>query len=186
MQLTLEDATNEDAAAIAALRLATSRQLTLQYGKGTWSFAAESEQGVRADLASSRVFVARVAGVVAATLRLSPRSPYLTVMDFFTPTRRPIYLTSMSVSPKMQRRGIGRECLVQARKIATDWGADTIRLDAYDANAGAGDFYRKCGYREVKRTAYNGTPLIFFETFLGELERLNPASVSSAQPIGSQ
>jgi GNAT superfamily N-acetyltransferase len=59
---------------------------------------------------------------------------------------------------------VGRRCLEQALRIARDWSADAIRLDAYDAEAGAGAFYRKCGFREVGRTSYKGNPLVYFET----------------------
>ena len=43
------------------------------------------------------------------------------------------------------------------------WPGDAIRLDAYDSQAGAGEFYRKCGFREAGRASYRGTPLIYFE-----------------------
>jgi GNAT superfamily N-acetyltransferase len=59
---------------------------------------------------------------------------------------------------------VGRRCLEQTLRIARDRAADAIRLDAYDAPAGAGEFYRKCGFREVGRTSYRGSPLIYFET----------------------
>ena len=62
-----------------------------------------------------------------------------------------------------QRGGIGRQCLEQARVFATRWPADAIFLDAYDTDAGAGAFYRKCGFREVGRVSYRKTPLIYFE-----------------------
>lgn len=165
----LHDATEADAAAVAALRLAVSRELTARYGVGTWSYAAESEAGVRADIASSRVLIAREAAVVTATLRLSTRNPWLGDTSFFTPRRMPLFLTSMAVAPKVQRQGIGRICLEDVKRIAAEWGGDAIRLDAYDAPAGAGDFYRKCDFREVRRAPYNGTPLIFFEYLVPRL-----------------
>ena len=31
------------------------------------------------------------------------------------------------------------------------------------ADTGAGEFYRKCGFREVARVTYKGTPLIYYE-----------------------
>ena len=43
---------------------------------------------------------------------------------------------------------------------------DAIRLDAYDAAAGAGDFYAKNGFREVGRTKYRNAPLIYYELLL--------------------
>ena len=61
---------------------------------------------------------------------------------------------------------IGRRCVDEARKIGKRWPGDAIRLDAYDAEAGAGDFYRKCGFTEVGRASYRNTALIYFEMFV--------------------
>jgi ribosomal protein S18 acetylase RimI-like enzyme len=72
----------------------------------------------------------------------------------------------MAVHPEQQRRGIGRQCLDEARKIAVKWPGDAIRLDAYEGEAGAGEFYRKCGFREVGRAVYRVAPLIYFEMLL--------------------
>ena len=72
----------------------------------------------------------------------------------------------MAVAPEMQGRGFGRLCIEEARRIGREWPADAIRLDAYDAAAGAGDFYRKCGFREVGRVVYRSTPLVYFEMLL--------------------
>jgi GNAT superfamily N-acetyltransferase len=186
MGIKLQPANDRDAAAIAALRMGVARQLTAEFGRGTWSFAAESEWGVRADIMTSQVMVAKQGGTVAATLRLSTRKPWLCETDFFTPCRSPLYLTSMAVSPKLQRTGIGRGCLREVRRIAAEWPADAIRLDAYDAPAGAGDFYLKCGYREVARVPYNGTPLIFFELLISEAERkaVRDMLASDSQEVG--
>lgn len=43
---------------------------------------------------------------------------------------------------------------------------DAIRLEAFDADAGAGGLYRQCGFTEVGRASYRGTPLIYFEMFV--------------------
>jgi GNAT superfamily N-acetyltransferase len=166
MPFRLETATIADAAAIASVRMVSARDLTARFGCGTWSFVAESEGGVRMDMLTSHILVARTEGTIVATLRLSTRSPWLGKIDFFTPAERPLYLTSMAVAPKWQGCGIGRACLEEVKRIAGKWDADAIRLDAYEAKAGAGEFYRKCGYREVRRAAYNGTPLIYFELML--------------------
>jgi hypothetical protein len=47
-----------------------------------------------------------------------------------------------------------------------DWPADAIRLDAFNADAGAGGFYRKCGFREVASVVYRNDPLLYFELVL--------------------
>ena len=72
----------------------------------------------------------------------------------------------MAVAPELQRQGIGKRCVAAAMEIARAWPADAIFLDAYDAAAGAGEFYRRCDFREVGRAPYRGAPLIYFESLL--------------------
>jgi GNAT superfamily N-acetyltransferase len=69
----------------------------------------------------------------------------------------------MAVHPELQRRGVGRLLLKEAEALARAWPADAIRLDAFDAEAGAGAFYAKCGYHEVARVTYKQNPLVYFE-----------------------
>jgi ribosomal protein S18 acetylase RimI-like enzyme len=72
----------------------------------------------------------------------------------------------MAVAPGMQRQGVGRRLLDEACAVAAAWPSDAIRLDAYDASAGAGGFYAKCGFQEVGRITYRGVPLIYFELLI--------------------
>ncbi|HEY7568008.1 MAG TPA: GNAT family N-acetyltransferase [Gemmatimonadaceae bacterium] len=155
-------ATAEDAAAIAALRMAAADTLTREYGPGHWS-SAVSERGVLHAMRTSRVFVMRRGDELVATLRLATKKPWAIDTSYFTVCKRPLYLTDMAVAPSSQRRGVGRLCVDEARDLARDWPGDAIRLDAYDAAAGAGPFYAKCGFREVGRVTYRGTPLVYFE-----------------------
>jgi ribosomal protein S18 acetylase RimI-like enzyme len=117
----------------------------------------------------SMVFVARARSAVIATLTLSTRKPWAIDRKYFSACRTPLYLTSMAVHPDIQRTGIGRLCIDEVRRIGKRWPSDGIRLDAYDAEAGAGDFYRKCGFTEVGRASYRNTPLIYFEMSLPEV-----------------
>jgi GNAT superfamily N-acetyltransferase len=72
----------------------------------------------------------------------------------------------MAVLPTIQRQGVGRLLIKEAVRQARAWPADAIRLDAFDADAGAGGFYAKCGFREVGRVTYRKAPLIHFELVL--------------------
>jgi len=111
----------------------------------------------------SRVILACVDGELVATLRLTTRKPWAIDPTYFTPCRLPLYLHDMAIVPHCQRQGIGRQLLAEAIRVAKQWPADAIRLDAYDAAAGAGGFYARCGFTEVGRVTYRGTPLIYFE-----------------------
>jgi GNAT superfamily N-acetyltransferase len=162
---TLEEAGAADAPALAVLRNAVAERLTRDHGRGHWS-SAVTERGVLHGLRTSRLLVAREGAALLATLQLSTRKPWAIDKSYFAPSSRPLYLTAMAVEPDRQRAGIGRRCLDEARRIASAWPADAIRLDAYDHAAGAGAFYQKCGYREMGRVVYRGVPLIYYELLL--------------------
>ncbi len=165
MRLKLQIATPEDVPGLVRLRNRVSEDLTSRYGKGFWS-GNVTEKGVLFAMRMSTVYVARNRGRLIATLALSTRKPWAIDKKYFAASKRPLYLTSMAVSPEEQRKGIGRWCVDEAREIGVKWPSDAIRLDAYDAEAGAGDFYAKCGFREVGRASYRSVPLIYFELLM--------------------
>ena len=165
MTLELTLATEADAAGVAAVRNAASEQLTATFGHGSWTVAS-SARTVFSNLGGSRIFVVRRGTALIATLKLGTKKPWAIDATYFSPCLRPLYLTSMAVLPTEQRRGVGRLCIEQAARIARAWPADALRLDAYDAPAGAGAFYLKCGFREVGRASYRYTRLIYFELML--------------------
>ena len=72
----------------------------------------------------------------------------------------------MAVAPAVQRRGVGRRLLHAAQAVVAAWPGEAIRLDAYDAAAGAAGFYERCGFREVGRATFRGVALVYFEWLL--------------------
>lgn len=158
----LESATAHDAVALAALHTSVAQHLTDLHGKGPWS-SRTTEKGILFALRSSKVFVARNGSEIIATLRLATKKPWAIDTNYFAPCRRPLYLLGMAVTPGKQRQGIGRQCLEAAKILARDWPADSLRLDAYDAKAGAGAFYANCGFTEVGRAIYRNSPLVYYE-----------------------
>ncbi len=167
MKLALEAATHADAPAVARLHAAVAQDLTAKFGHGPWS-SAPSERAVLNHLRKpkfSRLLIARAgrSGRIAGALRLHTMKPWAIDTAYFTPVKRPLYLTGMAVDPDFQRRGVGRQLLREAEAAARAWPADAIRLDAFDAKAGAGAFYKKWGYREVAHVTYKKCPLVYFE-----------------------
>jgi GNAT superfamily N-acetyltransferase len=158
----MEVATAADVSDLVTLRAAVAGKLTAQYGQGPWS-GVSTEKGVLFDMRTSKVFVARQKGKLVATLRLATKKPWAINLKYFSVCQRPLYLLSMAVAPDLQRKGIGRLCLEETIRICRQWPADAIRLDAYDAPAGAGGFYRKCGFQDRGRATYRGCPLAYFE-----------------------
>ncbi|HJX83018.1 MAG TPA: GNAT family N-acetyltransferase, partial [Candidatus Angelobacter sp.] len=142
-----------------------AEHLTQKYGQGRWSSATTEKTALR-NIRTSRVIVARSGDSIVAALRLATKKPWAIDPKYFTRVPKPLYLTDMVVAPAMQRKGVGRRILEEAANVARAWPSDAIRLDAYDAEAGAGKFYAKCGFREMGRVTYRKTPLIYFELIL--------------------
>lgn len=165
MRLSFAVATEVDVEPIAVLRTAAAAQLTAAYGSGHWSSAVTS-RSVSRDLQASTVLIARSGPKVLGTLTLTKKKPWAINPAYFTPVQSPLYLVSMAVDPVAQHCGVGRRLLEAAKGTARAWKRDAIRLDAYDAPAGAGGFYLKCSFREVGRVTYRNTPLIYFEFLL--------------------
>jgi GNAT superfamily N-acetyltransferase len=159
-------ATTSDATALVELRAAAADKLTEDFGRGHWSSHA-TEASARRDIQASTVLVARDRGRIVATLTLQTKKPWAIDLAYFTPCARALYLINMAVQPRRQRRGIGRALIGEASRVAQELGAGAIRLDAYDTAAGAGEFYRRCGYRQTGRKTYRGVPLVYFEWLIG-------------------
>lgn len=165
MKLTFSVAANTDAPELAALHRAASEDLTRRFGPGFWP-SPPSERAVLASMRMpkfSRILIARSSRRIIGTLRLATKKPWAIDISYFTPAERPLYLTGMAVDPNHQRLGIGRQLMKEAAIQAKAWPADAIRLDAFDAAAGAGPFYAKCGFREVAHVVYKKDPLVYFE-----------------------
>lgn len=167
MRLKLQPATPDQAVTVAALRTATAENLTACHGPGPWSSFC-TEKGVLFAMRNSAVYVAARRNKFIATLTLATKKPWAIDRKYFSACRRPLYLVAMAVHPDWQRQGLGRLCVEEAKRLAKEWPGDAIFLDAYDAKAGAGEFYRNCGFREVGRVIYRKVPLIYFELLLAD------------------
>jgi GNAT superfamily N-acetyltransferase len=165
VHLTFRDATLDDVAVIAGLQNAAAGALTARFGAGHWS-SLVTEHGAALAQRHAHVRVGRSGRHVLTVLRLATRKPWAIDVAYFTPAKLPLYLTGMAVSVAHQGQGFGRLALEDARSVALEWPADAIRLDAYDAAAGAGEFYAKCGFEERGRVVYKGNPLIYYELLL--------------------
>ena len=163
--MALREAGPGDANAIALLRQSVAEDLTRRFGRGHWS-SAISERRVLVGMRHARVLMAESDGEVVGVLRLARRKPWAIDPSCFTAVPRPLYLTDMAVHPNWQRRGVGRRLLDLALQMARTWPADAVRLDAYDAEAGGGGFYARCGFQEVGRVTYRRVPLVYFEKVL--------------------
>ena len=165
LPLKFRDAKADDVPVIAALLNAAAGALTARFGEGHWS-SLVTERGVDTATRHVRRRVGISAKRVLTVLRLATKKPWAIDVKYFTPVKRPLYLTGMAVSVAHQGIGLGRLALDDAIAVAKAWPADAIRLDAYDAEAGAGSFYARCGFQERGRIAYKGDPLVYYELLL--------------------
>ncbi len=165
MPLRFRDATPADAPVIAAMQNAAAGALTARYGEGHWS-GLTTERGAVLAQRHARVRVGRMGKSLVTVLRLATKKPWAIDVAYFTPVTRPLYLTGMAVSVAHQGQGLGRLALQDARAVAAAWPADAIRLDAYDAAAGAGAFYARCGYQKRGHVVYKRDPLVYYELLL--------------------
>jgi len=165
--LRFERADAADVSAIAALLADAARALTVRHGDGPWS-RSPTERSVLAGMrGGSEVWGAYAGRALVATWALGRRKPWAIDLRYFSAEpRTPRYLTDMAVVPSLQGQGIGKRCLEHVVEIARGAGADAVRLDAYAAAAGAAGFYSACGFREVGRADYRGTPHVYFELLL--------------------
>ena len=164
-RITFRDATPDDVPIIAALQNAAAGALTARFGEGHWS-SLVTERSAVLDQRHARVRVGRQGRRILTVVRLATKKPWAIDVSYFTPVKRPLYLTGLTVAVTRQGKGLGRLALADARAVATGWPADAIRLDAYDHDAGAGPFYVKCGFRERGRVVYKGDPLVYYELLL--------------------
>ncbi len=165
VRLTFRDATADDVSAIAALHNAAAGALTARFAVGHWSTLV-TERSALLDQRHARVRVGRNGRRILTVVRLATKKPWAIDVSHFTPVRRALYLTGMTVSVAHQRQGLGRLAFGDAKAVAMAWPADAIRLDAYDADAGAGACYAKCGFQERGHVVYKGDPLVYYELLL--------------------
>jgi GNAT superfamily N-acetyltransferase len=159
------DARLDDVAAIAGLQNAAAGALTARYGPGPWS-ALVTERSATLAQRHARVRVGTDGKRILTVLRLATKKPWAIDVSHFTPVKRPLYLTGMAVSIAHRGQGLGKLALEDAVAVARAWPADAIRLDAFDADAGAGGFYARCGFTERGRVVYKDDPLVYFERLL--------------------
>jgi GNAT superfamily N-acetyltransferase len=165
MNIEFSIAAQADAPALTALHIDVAEGLTRRYGQGGWS-GVNTEKGILFGMRHSRVLIARDGDRIVASLRLPTKKPWAIDVSYFTPVKKALYLVGMAVHPELQRQGIGRLLIAEAVKHARAWPADVIRLDAWDADAGAGPFYSKCGFSERGHATFRNAPLIYFELLL--------------------
>ena len=164
--LSLRSIGPEDARHVREIRLRAAEHLTGRYGVGHWS-GVSTLRTLKKHALESSIFAVESAGTMVGTFTLSEKKiGFYRKSWFANPEDAAIYLTDMAIDPAEQRKGTGRWCMVQIESIAQSRGILEVRFDAYDAPAGAGAFYRKCGYTRVHWGSIGSTALEYYEKSL--------------------
>jgi GNAT superfamily N-acetyltransferase len=162
MELTFSIAETRDAPALVAMQNRVNEDLSLRYPGGPWQPNA-TERGMLFGMKHAKVLLALRGSEIAGMLRLQTKKPWAIDIAYFTPVKKAVYLVGMAVEPAFQNQGVGSAMLVEAVRVARDWPAHAIRLDAYDREGGAGGFYARNGFAHRGRAVYRNSPLIYFE-----------------------
>lgn len=163
--LTFRLAAEKDIPALLKLRFAIDADQAERFGDDRYTTAI-SEKSVTRSLKSSRMLVATRRGRIVGLVSMGTKKPWAVDLKYFTPACKAVYLYNVDVHPDLQRTGIGRQLIERVKAIAKQWPVDAIRLDAYDGAAGAGPFYKQCGFKKLGHTAYRGVPLVYYEFVL--------------------
>ena len=165
MPLKLVLVSADDIPELVAMRARVSQKLAKKFGEGYWA-GRPTEGGERFLMRIGQVYIARYRGKLIAALAITTRKPWSIDVKNFRASAKPLYCGRWRWTRLKQRKGVGRQCIAEVRRIAADMGRDAIRLDAFNCPAGAGEFYRKCGFTEAARVVYKGVPHIDFEMLL--------------------
>jgi GNAT superfamily N-acetyltransferase len=122
---------------------------------------------IQKHVADETIWAGERSGELVATLRLTDsKIGFYRSAWFGDPKSIAGYLMHMAVSPHHQGLGYGTALLREAEEVALKRGLECVRLDSYDAPAGAGSFYEKAGYTHVHSGEVHGVPLLYWEKFL--------------------
>ncbi len=153
----------EDVQDVRDIRVRAAEDLTIRHGVGHWSHVTTLRTLRRRALEKQVLAVDRNGSLIGTFTVSAKKIGFYRNSWFANPDDPALYLTDMAIHPNKQRMGVGRWCMAEIDNMARRDGLLAVRLDAYDAPAGAGAFYEKCGYRRVHHGSVNGTPLMYYE-----------------------
>lgn len=162
MKTSISFASLRDARALTELRTRVAHGMTEEFGEGHWSSCPSRADVVR-QLRASRVLVARRDADIIGTVRLTRALPWAVDSASFTAVDTALYVLGLAVGPQARGHGVGRDLVNAAKAAARSWPADALWLDAYDHRAGAGAFYKECGFRAVGSGTRGDVPVIYYE-----------------------
>jgi ribosomal protein S18 acetylase RimI-like enzyme len=142
----LHVATPQEAAACYDILRTYGDTVDRTLGTVSWTHPL-AESLVHADAAAGRLYLVRINGTLAATFAiLGQGAPRFATAPWADPGARAAYLHRLAVVESFRGAGLGKWCMAQGERIATEAGYTYLRLDALPAEVRAMTFYRRLGY----------------------------------------
>jgi GNAT superfamily N-acetyltransferase len=164
--VSLRKAGGDDIKLVRAILAAAAADLVTRFGSGHWS-TVRSAESLQKRASNGALYIIEADSSAVGTLQLTSRKTGFYREEWFAPRQGTVgYLLDMAVHPDHQQRGIGRRSMELVESLARLAGLRAIRLDAYRGPAGAGEFYKKCGYASVHKGEMREVPLEYFEKTL--------------------
>lgn len=139
------------------------------HGLTHWDASYPGPDVVRADLDAGTLCIRSDGDGPIAMATLDRRAPpeYAGV-TWRVPLDRSLYVHRLGVDPAYVRRGIAREMMGHAERVARELGLGAVKLDAYAENPGASGLYPALGYVCTGHVRYppHPAPFLTFEHVL--------------------
>ena len=108
------------------------------------------------DIDRRQLYLLEEAGEIAGVFALREGHLAGTLLPWERPRARAIYLERFVVSVSFLRRGIGKQLLSEACRVACELGYEYLRLLVVESNTPAITLYLNCGFRQVPGTYDEG------------------------------
>lgn len=145
---TLHRGTPEEAAACYDILRSYGESVDHTLGVVSWAHPRQAAL-VHADAAAGRLYVVRQEGTLAATFAiLGEAAARFSGVRWAEVGARAAYLHRLAVVEAFRGAGLGKWCMAQGERIATEEGYDYLRLDALPTEVRAMAFYRRLGYTD--------------------------------------
>lgn len=139
------------------------------HGLTHWDASYPGPDVVRADLDAGTLLLRSDGDGPIAMATLDRRAPPEYVgLPWAIPLDRSLFVHRLGVDPAQTRRGLAREMMAHAERIAREQGLGAVKLDAYADNPGASGLYPALGYVRTGNVRYppHPAPFVTFERVL--------------------
>jgi GNAT superfamily N-acetyltransferase len=137
-----------------------------QKGLKHWNNTYPGSERIQQDLAGGLIYLAKEKGVCKGMITLAEREPpdYQQIA-FQSGVKKPLFLQHLAVHPRWQGKGIARQLIAFAEKVAKERGFDAVRLDVYKISETARHFCEEQNFKEVAlfHAAYQQIPYLCYE-----------------------